>query len=142
MRNLSLALIVLTVTSLRVAGTALAAQAAADPQLLQSRDIFGLETASDVQISPDGRQVVYVRGSYDIMTDKPRANLWIVDTDGTNHRPLRSDANNHRSPRWSPDGSRIVFISDAEGKPQLFVRWMDTGQTALLTSPGRPTASC
>ncbi len=134
MRNLSLALIVLTVTSLLVAGTALAAQAATDPQLLQSRDIFGLETASDVQISPDGRQVVYVRGSYDIMTDKPRANLWIVDTDGTNHRPLRSDANNHRSPRWSPDGSRIVFISDAEGKPQLFVRWMDTGQTALLTN--------
>ncbi|HPF27329.1 MAG: S9 family peptidase [Steroidobacteraceae bacterium] len=118
---------------------------AAEPNRLESRDIFALETANDTQISPDGKQIVYVRGSYDVMTDRPRANLWIVNTDGSQHRPLRSDANNHRSPRWSPDGTRIAYISDAEGKAQLFVRWMDTGQTALLTnlteSPGDLTWS-
>ncbi|MCB1625813.1 MAG: PD40 domain-containing protein, partial [Pseudomonadales bacterium] len=110
-----------------------AVAASADSWLLQSRDIFALETASDPQISPDGKRIVYVRRSYDVMTDKPRANLWIVNTDGSGQRPLRSDTNNHSSPRWSHDGTRLAFISDAEGKPQLFVRWMDTGQTALLT---------
>lgn len=111
-----------------------AEQTAHDERLFESSDIFGLETASDVQISPDGRRVVYVRTSYDIMTDHPRANLWSVSTDGSDHTPLRSDARNHRSPRFSPDGERLAYISTAEGSPQLFMRWMNSGQTALLTN--------
>jgi acylaminoacyl-peptidase len=104
------------------------------PPRFASSDIFGLETASDVRISPDGTRIVYVRTSYDIMTDRPRPNLWVVDVAGKDHRPLRSDSRNHGSPRWSPDGKRLAYISNAEGSPQLFVRWMDTGQTALLTN--------
>ena len=38
------------------------------------------------------------------------------------------------SPRWSPDGTRLAYVSAAEGSPQLYVRWMDSGQTALLTN--------
>ena len=38
------------------------------------------------------------------------------------------------SPRWSPDGRRLAYASTSEsGAPQLFVRWMDTGQTARIT---------
>ena len=117
----------------------------ADPRLLQARDVFGLQTAGDAQISPDGTRVVYARGSYDIMTDRARSHLWIINTDGSEHRPLYSDANNYSSPRWSPDGRRLAFISSAAGSPQLFVRWMDSGQTALLTNltetPGNLTWS-
>lgn len=69
------------------------------------------------------------------MKDRPIANLWIVDTEGgrSAHRPLRSDGDSHRSPRWSPDGTRLAFISNSDGKPQVFVRWMDSGQTARIT---------
>ena len=80
-----------------------------DERIFNAIDIFGLETASDVEISPDGKRIVYVRTGYDIMTDRPRANLWIINSDGSGHRPLRSDAHSHRSPRWSPDGSRIAI---------------------------------
>lgn len=120
-----------TVLTLLTTGSIAAAETAAR---FASRDIFGLETASDVRISPDGKQIVYVRTSYDIMTDRPRPNLWIVDIASREHRPLRSDSRNHSSPRWSPDGKRLAYISNSEGSPQLFVRWMDTGQTALLTN--------
>src|SRR5688500_15318886 len=99
-----------------------------------SIDVFQLEYADDVQISPDGNQIVYVRVSYDIMTDRARRNLWIVNADGTNNRPLRSESKNFSSPRWSPDGTRLAYVSAAEGTPQLYVRWMDSGQTALLTN--------
>ena len=51
-------------------------------------DVFGLEWASDPQISPDGRQTVYVRNFMDIMTDRRRSNLWMINNDGTEHRPL------------------------------------------------------
>jgi dipeptidyl aminopeptidase/acylaminoacyl peptidase len=100
---------------------------------LKSIDVFQLEYADDVQISPDGSRIVYVRVSHDIMTDRTRRNLWIVNADGTNNRPLRSEARNFSSPRWSPDGTRLAYVSAADGSPQLYVRWMDSGQTALLT---------
>lgn len=111
-----------------------AANVARDDTRFNSADIFELETASDAQISPDGSAIVYVRTRYDVMTDKPRANLWALDVKSGAHRPLRSDGDSHRSPRWSPDGTRVAYLSSAEGTPQLFVRWMDTGQTALLTN--------
>src|SRR4029079_923253 len=101
---------------------------------LKNLDVFQLETADDVQISPDGSQIVYVRVSHDIMTDRARRNLWMVNADGTNNRPLRSEAKNFMSPRWSPDGPRLAYVSAADGSPQLYVRWIDTGQTALLTN--------
>jgi dipeptidyl aminopeptidase/acylaminoacyl peptidase len=101
---------------------------------LQSIDVFQLEYADDVQISPDGSRIVYVRVSHDIMTDRARRNLWTIDTDGSNHRPLRSESKNFQSPRWSPDGTRIAYVSALEGTPQLYVRWVDSGQTALLTN--------
>ena len=97
-------------------------------------DIFELEYASNPRISPDGRQVVYVRQSNDIMSDETRSNLWIVDSDGANHRPLLSGRTDYTSPRWSPDGTRIAYVSDAGGSRQLYVRWMDTGQTALVSN--------
>jgi len=126
--------------SFAVPGTALlfgVCAAAADlpqSQRLQSIDVFQLEYTDDVQISPDGSRIVYVRVSHDIMTDRARRNLWIVNADGTNNRPLRSEAKNFMSPRWSPDGTRLAYVSAAEGSPQLYVRWIDTGQTALLTN--------
>ncbi len=98
-------------------------------------DVFELEVAADPQISPDGSQVVYVRRSNDIMSDRARSNLWIINEDGSEHRPLLSGADSYSSPRWSPDGTRLAYVSSAEGRgPELYVRWMDTGQTALLSN--------
>jgi dipeptidyl aminopeptidase/acylaminoacyl peptidase len=116
------------------------AGAAALPETrrLHSIDVFQLEYADDVQISPDGSRIAYVRVSHDIMTDRARRNLWIVNSDGTNNRPLLSGIRSFSSPRWSPDGMRIAYVSAAEGSPQLYVRWMDSGQTALLTNLTEP----
>jgi dipeptidyl aminopeptidase/acylaminoacyl peptidase len=112
----------------------LASAALPEPQRLHNLDVFQLEVADDPQISPDGAKIVYVRVSYDIMSDRARRNLWMVNADGTNNRPLRSESKSFLSPRWSPDGTRLAYVSAAEGSPQLYVRWMDSGQTALLTN--------
>jgi len=102
-------------------------------RILQLSDVFELEYASDPQISPDGEQVVYLRNSMDIMTDRRRAQLWIVNTDGTGHRPLTAGEADDSSPRWSPDGGRLVYVSTKDDSSQIHMRWMDTGQTAKLT---------
>ena len=110
-------------------------QAASDEtEIFTSRDVFELEYATDPQIRPGGEQVAYVRRSNDIMTDSTRSNIWVVAPDGSDHRPLLSGTANFSSPRWSPDGTRLAYLSTADRGLQLYVRWMDTGQTALITN--------
>ena len=88
-------------------------------------DVFELEWASDPQIAPDGSRVVYSRNGMDVMEDRQRSELWILETDGSDHRRLGPGS----SPRWSPDGSRLAYLEGG----QIHLRWMDTGQTATLT---------
>ena len=96
-------------------------------------DVFELEYASDPRISPDGQRIVYVRNSMDIMEDRKRTKLWIINFDGRDPRRLTDGDGQESSPRWSPDGTRIAYISDAEGSSQIYLRWMDSGQNAKLT---------
>jgi dipeptidyl aminopeptidase/acylaminoacyl peptidase len=118
--------------------TAAKASAQDLPTHLDPMDFFRVQVASDPQISPDGKRIVYVRNSADISTDRRVSNLWIINFDGSDHRPLTTGTYSDSSPRWSPDGTRIAFISDRDGKSQLYVRWMDSGQTAKLTDLENP----
>jgi len=95
-------------------------------------DVFALEYASEPRVAPDGNSIVYVRRSNDIMKDRTRSNIWQVSPDGTNHRPVVSGSQSYGSPRWSPGGGRLVYTSKKKDQTNLYVRWMDTGQTALI----------
>ena len=109
-------------------------QAQDKPSVFQPMDVFGIEVASDPQISPNGMQVVYVRSGYDVMTDGGTSNLWIINANGSDHRPLTTGSPNRGSPRWSPSGDRLLYVSTEDGGAEIWVRWMDTGQTAKLTN--------
>jgi acylaminoacyl-peptidase len=96
-------------------------------------DVFQLEYASDPQLAPNGKRIVYVRNFMDIMKDRRCSNLWIIDVETGEQRPLTTGKHNDAAPRWSPDGGRLLYVSTSAGSPQLYCRWMDTGQTAKLT---------
>jgi len=102
----------------------------AAPPPLAAADVFELQWAADPQISPDGRQVAYVRYRGDVMKDTYSGDVWIVSADGREHRPLVTRA---ASPRWSPDGTRLLYTAAGDNGTQLFVRWLDTGATAQVT---------
>jgi len=119
-----------------------AALPAADRGLFTAQDLFGMEVASDAQISPDGSRIAYVRQTADIMTDQMRPTIWLIDVKTGQHSPLVASAGSHRQPRWSPDGTRLSYISNAEGgAPQLFVRWMASGEAVRVTNlPNTPSS--
>ncbi len=119
-----------------------AAPAAGPERNFTARDLFGLEVAADPQISPDGRWIAYVRQSGDIMTDRFRPSIWLIDTASGRQMPLVAGTGAHSQPRWSPNGDRLAFISTAEGgRPQLFVRWMASGESVRITGlPDSPSS--
>ncbi|PCH94654.1 MAG: peptidase S9 family protein [Gammaproteobacteria bacterium] len=98
------------------------------------QDIFELEYAASPRVNPNGKFVVYERRSADVMTDSTRTNIWQVNLDGSNHRPLLSGQANYRMPRFSPNGQQLAYVSAFEGSSQLYVRWLDSGQTARITN--------
>lgn len=114
---------------------------ASESARFQPQDLFGLEVASDPQISPDGSRIAYVRQTADIMTDRMRPTIWLIDVRTGQQTPLVAGAGAHSQPRWSPDGTRVAYISTAEGGgAQLFVRWINSGQSVRVTSlPNTPT---
>jgi len=117
---------------------ALGGSASADVPGLRAEDVFQLEVASDPQIAPDGAHIAYVRGWADAQTDRRYASLWLVGSDGAGHRALTSGNARDTSPRWSPDGGRIAFVSDRDGSSQIHVLWLDNGHSARITN--LPTA--
>ncbi|MDG1708426.1 MAG: S9 family peptidase [Emcibacteraceae bacterium] len=125
----------LILSSLAMVGMLTTASAQSiDSKKFTALDVFNLEYATDLQPSHDGSEIVYVRRSNDIMTDRTKSNLWSVKSDGSENRPLLSSRDNFSSPRWSPDGSKLAYLSATEGSNQIYLRWHDSGQTALLSN--------
>ncbi|MDX1678631.1 S9 family peptidase [Arsukibacterium sp.] len=99
----------------------------------EAEDIFALEYASEVQISPDGSQIVYVRASNDIMTDSTRTSLWLLDVKTGKQLPLFADNFNYSQPRWSPDGKMLAFIANTSGSRQIHLHHLAENKTAQLS---------
>lgn len=129
-------------TFVTVCAAAFAAPASAAPAELvdngfQYEDVFNLEYATGMQASPDGQSVYYERRSMDIMTDRAGTNIWAVDVNGGNHRAVLSGKAQYRMPRFSADGTRLAYLSNEDGKTQIYVRWLDNGNTARVTNLDR-----
>jgi dipeptidyl aminopeptidase/acylaminoacyl peptidase len=112
----------------------LAGAVQAAPHVLEPQDLFRLQWAADPQIRGDGAQIVYTRTANDIMTDRLVKSLWLIDVATGAQTPLAAGSGSHSSPRWSPDGTRIAYLSTgADGRTQIAIRWM-RGETANITN--------
>ncbi|MFZ5825390.1 MAG: prolyl oligopeptidase family serine peptidase [Bacillota bacterium] len=82
---------------------------------LQLADYYRLNTLSEVAVSPDGRQAVYVQRSSRKSKNDHYTNLWLVQTDGAGptHRLTRT-LSRDSSPGFSPDGRYLAFLSTRE----------------------------
>ncbi|MEQ1489334.1 MAG: S9 family peptidase [Terricaulis sp.] len=95
-------------------------------------DVFDLEYADNPQISPDGRWVAYVRVTADVMTDRFRRSIWLVDANGANHRPLVQGAGGYGSPVWAPSGRAIAYVANEESGAEVRIFYLDTQRSATI----------
>ncbi|SPE42691.1 putative Uncharacterized peptidase YuxL [Candidatus Sulfopaludibacter sp. SbA3] len=79
---------------------------------ITAEDYFAFESIADPHISPDGKQVAYVVTTVDQKKNRRENGIWVVAIDGTSApRRLTAEGVNSTSPRWSPDGARLAFLS-------------------------------
>jgi dipeptidyl aminopeptidase/acylaminoacyl peptidase len=102
---------------------------------IKVEDLFRFKRVSDPQISPDGKTVAYVSGEVDLAGNKSSSSIWLAATDGkTPPRQLTNTAKKDRHPRWSPDGTRILFESNRGTDTQLWFIDVRGGEARQLTT--------
>ncbi|VTT97315.1 peptidase s9 : Dipeptidyl aminopeptidase/acylaminoacyl peptidase OS=Singulisphaera acidiphila (strain ATCC BAA-1392 / DSM 18658 / VKM B-2454 / MOB10) GN=Sinac_5836 PE=4 SV=1: PD40: PD40: Peptidase_S9 [Gemmataceae bacterium] len=109
--------------------------AAADKRPMKIEDLYKFKRVAAPQISPDGRRVVYQVGTVDLDANKSTTALWVAATDGKTPPKQLTDPKGKRdaAPRWSPDGTKILFESSRSGSSQLWVVPADGGEPKQLT---------
>ncbi len=101
---------------------------------VQPEDFYLLKLVSDPQLSPDGRRVAYVVTKSDKQSDETQMSVYVAPADGRGPARRFTHGNRDHSPRWSPDGRILAFISNRGQKNQLFLAPLDGGEPRQLTT--------
>ncbi|MCS6805393.1 MAG: S9 family peptidase [Blastocatellia bacterium] len=96
-------------------------------------DLYRLKGISDVQISPDGQSIMYVLTTSDLPRAKRVSHVWMMNSDGSNARQMTHSDKGESSPRFSPDGRWIAFISSRDGAANLYLMPTNGGEARQLT---------
>jgi dipeptidyl aminopeptidase/acylaminoacyl peptidase len=110
-------------------------RAQADKPPLSLDDIMRLRTIQDPQIAPDGSRVAYVVSTPDLEENNHDTDIWLVSASGGDALLLTGGPGNDRSPRWSPDGSRVAFVSDRDESAQIWLIRPDGGEARRAADP-------
>lgn len=103
-------------------------------KVLDYEDVFELEYAANIEFHPKQEMLVYERRSMDVMQDRMKVNLWTYDLKTNQHLPLLADEHSYTSPAFSPDGTRLLFLSNRSGSQQIYVHWLESDRTAKLSN--------
>lgn len=100
---------------------------------IQPEDLYDLKSVTDPRLSPDGKSLVYVETEMSKEKNDYNSNLYFVDME--QKQPLAWTYGEHRnhSPKWSPNGKELVFVSNRSGKNQLYKLHLNGGEAKPLT---------
>jgi dipeptidyl aminopeptidase/acylaminoacyl peptidase len=113
---------------------------------MEPEDLFRLRFLQGARLSPDGRNVVYAvshvaeedarpdEDGQEELEEKEYVTLWLLSLETGEARPLTAGLARDSTPRWSPDGKVIAFLSSRGDKPQIYLLPVDGGEARALTA--------
>ena len=100
---------------------------------ISPQDSWLLKEISDPQVSPDGARVAYVVRRNDRESNERHSSIYVAPVDGKRTARAFTHGKKDGSPRWSPDGRYMAFISDRGEKGQVFLAPLEGGEPRQLT---------
>src|SRR5271165_1177512 len=124
---------ILALSGVTVAQEKTAADAA---KLLTPAAALNLRSISDLQFSPEGVRAAFV------LTEPPKAerrarHIWVYEKKSGTARQFTFSPKDESSPRWSPDGKQLAFLSNRDDQQQIYVMRADGGEAAAVTKGKR-----
>lgn len=105
-----------------------------EKRLITAEDVLKIKYVEDPQISPDGRWIAYVLMTANQIEKGYNRDIYLVASDGSRTVQLTRSGNN-TTPRWSPDGSQLAFVSTRSEAPQIYLLPIaHSGEARALTS--------
>lgn len=97
-------------------------------------DLLTAIRVTEPALSPDGRQVVFVRTTTDLGSGRRNGDVYIVPADGSAAPKLLAGGNQSDStPQFLPDNRRVAFISSRDGSSQVYVAGVDGSAPKAVT---------
>lgn len=112
----------------------------AQDNILTPEQVVSLESVTSVDVSPDGQKIVYsvrIPRSVHEEPGSPYSELWLFDRVTEETRQLTESGITSRSPRWSPDGDYIAFLSQRQQhhrQTQIYLLPSDGGEAFPLST--------
>ena len=109
----------------------------AERRLLTADDINAIHEVGDPQLSPDGDWVAHTVRTSDVTADKRTTHVWMTSWDGKRTVQLTNSKESEHTPRWSPDGRYLSFLSARSGEDdpdQLWLMDRAGGEAQAVTS--------
>ncbi len=110
-------------------------------RILTFDDLFGVQRLGETDLSPDGKSIVFALSSYSIDLNKGNSDIYIIDSDGKNMRPLKNSEKSEGNPRFSPDGKKIAYtlgdqirICNIDGSGDEQLTNLHTGASGIVWS--------
>src|SRR6266849_6814141 len=100
------------------------AQPPAATRVLTVDDFASIREVGDPQLSPDGAWVLYSVKQPDLSDDKNRTHIWMSSWDGRENVQLTFGKTSETSPRWSPNGKYIAFVSSRGDEDEIDQLWI------------------
>jgi dipeptidyl aminopeptidase/acylaminoacyl peptidase len=97
-------------------------------------DLLKVRRVGDPQVSPKGDLVAFTITDMDKAANKGTTQIYVVPLGGGEMRQLTNDEHSSSSPRWSPDGEKLAFISARDGEDQIWTMDVSSGALKKITS--------
>ena len=97
-------------------------------------ELLKVRRVGDSQVSPKGDLVAFTITDMSVAANKGTTQIYVVPLSGGEVRQLTNDEHSSASPRWSPDGEKLAFISARDGEDQVWTIDVSSGALKKITS--------